>query len=109
MSRPLLISDCDEVLLHMLRHFADWIGEAHGFDLALDATSFRDAVRDRETGRLVAEERIWPILDGFFDIEMHRQKVVPVAIEALSPLGEVAASVIPTNLGEKNQTRQKGK
>ena len=29
MSRPLLISDCDEVLLHMVAHFADWLDEAH--------------------------------------------------------------------------------
>src|SRR3546814_5896270 len=85
----------------MLRHFADWIGEAHGFDLALDATSFRDAVRERETGRLVAEERIWPLLDGFFDSEMHRQNVVPGAIEALSAIGEVADIVILTNLGDE--------
>ncbi|PWG01312.1 hypothetical protein [Sphingosinicella humi] len=104
MSRPLLISDCDEVLLHMLRHFSDWIGEAHGFDLALDATSFRDAVRERETGLPVAEERVWPLLDGFFDSEMHRQNVVPGAIEALGTIGEVADIVILTNLGDEYHT-----
>ena len=93
MSRPLLISDCDEVLLHMLRHFADWIGERHGFDLALHATSFRDAVRDRATGGPVAEERIWPLLDGFFDSEMHRQNVVPGAVEALRAIAEPKSAV----------------
>lgn len=101
MSRPLLISDCDEVLLHMLRHFSDWLGEAHGFDLALNVSSFREAVRDRATGTPVAEERIWPLLDGFFDSEMHRQNVVPGALEALSAIGEVADIVILTNLGDK--------
>ena len=36
MSRPLLITDCDEVLLHMIGHFAEWVGDAHGlsFDSA---------------------------------------------------------------------------
>ena len=29
MNRPLLISDCDEVLFHMVRHFAEWV-EAEG-------------------------------------------------------------------------------
>ena len=101
MSRPLLISDCDEVLLHMLRHFSDWLGEAHGFDLVLNAASFRDAVRDRTTGTPVAEDRIWPLLDGFFDSEMHRQNVVPGAIEALTAIGEFADIVILTNLGDK--------
>jgi len=47
MSRPLLISDCDEVLLHMIGHFADWLDEAHDLHFALDAKSFRDALRDR--------------------------------------------------------------
>mgnify|MGYP003349916562 CR=1 FL=1 len=27
MSRPLVISDCDEVLLHMVRHFGTWLRE----------------------------------------------------------------------------------
>ena len=27
MNRPILITDCDEVLLHMVRHFSDWLGE----------------------------------------------------------------------------------
>ena len=85
----------------MLRHFADWIGDAHGFSLALDATSFRDAVRDKATGAPVAEERIWPLLDGFFDSEMHRQNVVPGAIEALAAIGEVADIVILTNIGDE--------
>ena len=30
MSRPLLITDCDEVLLHMVSHFEEWVAEAHG-------------------------------------------------------------------------------
>ena len=28
MKRPLLITDCDEVLLHMVSHFRTWLGEA---------------------------------------------------------------------------------
>ena len=101
MSRPLLISDCDEVLLHMLRHFAEWVGEAHGYDFALDADDFRDALKDRVNGAPVPEERVWPLLDGFFDSEMHRQNVVPGAAEALSRIAEVADIVILTNLGDE--------
>ena len=36
MSRPLLITDCDEVLLHMVAHFGAWLDEAHDLDFALD-------------------------------------------------------------------------
>lgn len=98
--RPLLISDCDEVLLHMVSHFADWLDEAHGLHFALDTPSFADAIRDRETGRPVAAERVWPLLDGFFDTEMHRQNVVPGAVEALARIAPHADIVILTNVGD---------
>jgi len=100
MSRPLLVTDCDEVLLHMVRHFADWADEAHGLSFALDAPGFRNAVRNKATGEPVAEDRIWPLLDGFFATEMHRQNVVPGAAEALKAIGEVADIVILTNIGD---------
>lgn len=100
MNRPLLITDCDEVLLHMIGHFADWIGEAHGLQFRLETTHFRDAITDRATGAPVPEERIWPLLDSFFDSEMHRQNLVPGAAEALATIGEQADIVILTNLGD---------
>ncbi|HEV2748487.1 MAG TPA: HAD family hydrolase [Allosphingosinicella sp.] len=103
MSRPLLISDCDEVLLHMLTHFADWVGEAHGLAFALDAPGLREAVTERATGAPVPSDRIWPLLDGFFDSEMHRQNVVPGAGEALARIGKAADIVILTNIGDQYQ------
>lgn len=103
MNRPLLISDCDEVLLHMLTHFAEWIDEAHGLAFALDAPGFREAVTDKASGVPVEEARLWPLLDGFFDSEMHRQNVVPGASEALKAIGEGADIVILTNIGDQYQ------
>jgi hypothetical protein len=103
MTRPLLITDCDEVLLHMLRHFADWVDEAHDLTFALDSPGFREAVRHKDTGAPVAEDRIWPLLDGFFDSEMHRQNVVPGAVEALGAIAEHADVVILTNIGDDYQ------
>lgn len=100
MSRPLLITDCDEVLLHMVAHFDDWLDEAHGIDFAFESGSFGDAMILKETGEVVATERVWPLLDQFFREEMHRQTVVPGAVEALGRIGEVADIVILTNLGD---------
>lgn len=103
MTRPLLITDCDEVLLHMLVHFAEWLDEAHGYDFRLESERFSEAIRDRATGAPVPAERIWPLLDGFFLGEMHRQNLVPGAIEALQALGEEADIVILTNIGDEHQ------
>jgi hypothetical protein len=101
--RPLLITDCDEVLLHMLVHFAEWLDETHGFDFRLDSPNFGEAIRDRASGEPVGPERIWPLLDGFFDGEMHRQNLVPGALEALQAIGEEADIVILTNVGDRHQ------
>lgn len=100
MNRPLLITDCDEVLLHMVSHFGAWIEEAYGLEFALNGHNFSQAVRRRPNGAPLAPEEIWPLLDGFFATEMHRQTLVPHAAEALGRIGEVADIVILTNLGD---------
>ena len=101
MSRPLLISDCDEVLLHMVAHFEEWLDEAHGIDFDLESGEFGSALTRKASGEAVPPDQIWPLLDGFFRNEMHRQTLVPGAAEALGRIGEVADIVILTNLGDE--------
>jgi hypothetical protein len=100
MNRPLLISDCDDVLLHFAPHFADWVAEEHGFNFSLDVPSFAGALRD-ETGAEVTRERAWALLDAFFDREMHRQQLVAGALQALRAIGTEADIVILTNIGDQ--------
>ncbi|MGK6318503.1 HAD family hydrolase [Sphingomonas sp. DT-204] len=97
MSRPLLICDCDEVLLHMVRHFGMWLRERH--DIAFDAAEGRFAMT-RADGSLVPGEEMWALLDHFFPAEMSRQTLVPHAREALERLGAEADIVVLTNLGD---------
>jgi hypothetical protein len=106
MSRPLLITDCDEVLLRMVSHFRDWLGEAHGVDFDLSAGDYSRAVRRRDTGEPLAREETWPLLNGFFETEMHRQTLVPHAREALMELAEIADVVVLTNLLDEHQERR---
>jgi hypothetical protein len=100
MSRPLLISDCDDVLLHFAPHFAEWVKEAHGFRFELDAPAFSAALRDAD-GAPVPREQVWPLLDHFFDREMHRQHIVAGALAALAQIGARADIVILTNIGDQ--------
>ena len=100
MSRPLLISDCDEVLLHMMSHFSAWLDEAHAIDFWPHEGEFHNAMRRRDGGPPVPPDQMWPLLDSFFATEMHRQTLAPGAAEALHEIGEVADIVILTNLGD---------
>ncbi len=98
--RPLLICDCDEVLLHMVRHFGAWLGEAHDIVFAPDGGDFARSMT-RADGSRPSREEMWGLLDAFFPAEMHRQTLVPHAREALGTLSEVADIVILTNLADQ--------
>jgi hypothetical protein len=101
MSRPLLITDCDEVLLHMVGHFADWLSEEQAIRFDLERGDFDGAFTDAETGEIVESGRVWDLLDLFFREQMHRQTLVPGAADALRRIGAVADIVVLTNIGDE--------
>ncbi len=108
MSRPLVVSDCDEVLLHMVAPFRDWLGEAHGVEFSMAGADFGKALRLQDTGELVEGPEIWRLLNLFFDTEMHRQLPILGAVEGVAKLAEHADVVILTNLGDhRRETRAK--
>jgi FMN phosphatase YigB (HAD superfamily) len=109
MSRPLIISDCDEVLLHMVAPFRDWLGEQHGIDFAMERHDFVGAFHHRDSGEAVDPTKVWPLLNSFFDSEMHRQFPIAGAAEAMRELANHADVVVLTNLLDHRQemrTRQ---
>ncbi len=101
MNRPLLISDCDEVLLHMMRHFGAWLRSEYDIEFVPKPEDFGRSMRYRGSGEAVEREQMWVLLGGFFKTEMHRQTLVPHALEALRRVDEVADIVILTNLGDE--------
>lgn len=109
MSRPLVITDCDEVLLHMIAPFRDWLGEAHDIDFTLAGNEFHKAMTRRASGKLVEPEQVWPLLNLFFDTEMGRQQPIDGSVAAMTALAEHADVVVLTNLQDHRQetrTRQ---
>ncbi len=95
--KPLLICDCDEVLLHMVRHFSVWLDEAHDVEFDVANHDWANAMKRRD-GAELTPEAMWGYLDGFFPGEMARQTLVPHARDSLAALSEVADIVILTNL-----------
>ena len=100
MSRPLVVTDCDEVLLHMVRHFRDWLGEAHGIEFLLEGNPFAQSVRYK-VGGTVEEAELWRLLNVFFDDEMARQTQIEGAANALAELQREADVVVLTNLVDR--------
>lgn len=103
MSRPLLITDCDEVLLHMVSHFGDWLDEAHDILFDIEAGDFARAMRRRACGSLIERDEMWPLLQGFFDTEMYRQTLVPHAKDVLAEIAAHADIVVLTNLADHHR------
>ncbi len=101
MTRPLIICDCDEVLLHMVVPFRTWLDEVHGilFDFA---SGFEEALRHKDSGDVVERALVHTLLGGFFETEMYRQAPIAGAVEAMTALARRADIVIVTNIGEEN-------
>jgi hypothetical protein len=98
MSRPLLISDCDEVLLHMVVPFRDWLDEVHHIHFDLIHGDWGEALRHKHDGTQVERGHVWNLLNGFFVTEMHRQNAIDGAVQAITRIADFADVVILTNL-----------
>jgi len=102
MNRPLIITDCDEVLLHMVVPFRDWLDETHNVHFDMHDRGFAEALRHKDSGQVVERELVWGLLVAFFDTEMHRQTPIAGAVAALGRLAQVADIVVLTNIGERH-------
>jgi len=96
--RPLVITDCDEVLLHMARHFRDWLDAEHAIDFALEGNPFVDSMRRRGSVEPIADEDVWRYLQAFFDSQMQHQTPIEGAVAAIAELQREADVVVLTNL-----------
>ena len=96
--RPLVITDCDEVLLHMVAPFGAWLGETQGVNFNFATHDFSRAMSYRDSGEFVPQREIWRLLGAFFDTEMVRQSPIAGALDAMASLAERADVVVLTNL-----------
>jgi len=106
MTRPLIISDCDEVLLHMVAPFKTWLETSQGVAFNLEGHNFAEALRWQESGELLAPAEIWKMLGRFFDTEMDSQMPIAGAVEGINTLAEKADVVILTNLVDERRDKR---
>ena len=107
MIRPLVVTDCDEVLLHMVRHFRTWLSAQHAITFRVEGNSFVDSMRRDGSDTPLSETEMWQLLRGFFDTEMDSQLPIAGAVEAVRELQREADVVVLTNLTDNfNQARK---
>ncbi len=98
MSRALVVTDCDEVLLHMVAPFRDWLAQDHGIAFDLASGDFARALSYVGTGEIVDQAGVWRYLGLFFDAQMPRQMPIAGSVAAVHALAGHADVVILTNL-----------
>ena len=103
MNRPLVITDCDEVLMHMVVPFAEWVDAEHGVLFRIEDASFAGALKRKECGTPLEAAEVWPLLDSFFRTEMTRQYPIRGALAAMGAIAEHADIVVLTNVGPDHQ------
>ena len=64
MTRPLIITDCDEVLLHMVVPFREWLDEQHDIHFDMHDRGFSEALRHKDSGQPVERALVWELLLG---------------------------------------------
>lgn len=106
MARPLIITDCDEVLLHMVVPFREWLDETHAVHFDFRERGFVEALRHKDSGLPVERALVWELLVSFFDTEMPRQTPISGAMEAMGRLSQVADIVVLTNIGERHHAQR---
>src|SRR3546814_13675255 len=94
MTRPLVITDCDEVLMHMVVPFAEWVDAEHGVIFRIEDASFANALKRKECGTPLEAAEVWLLLDGFFRKEMVRQYQIHGALSAMAGIAAEADIVV---------------
>lgn len=107
MSRPLVICDCDEVLMHFITPFEAYLLEQHALTLHLDSFALTGNVR-RADGSAVPGKDFPGLLGGFFDTAMPSQTPVPGAAAALAVLARTCDIIVLTNIGDAHATLRTG-
>jgi hypothetical protein len=107
MIRPLVVTDCDEVLLHMVRHFRSWLAAQHEITFRVEGNSFVDSMRRAGSDAPLSETEMWQLLHAFFETEMDSQLPIAGAVDAIRELQREADVVVLTNLTDNfNEARR---
>lgn len=96
-SRPLLVCDVDEVILHLVEPFEKLLRE-RGMELRKKLVKLQGNVFNISDGSEASQEDIWQILNQLFDEQAERQSPVEGACDVMAELASDFDIVLLTNL-----------
>ncbi|GGI90628.1 hypothetical protein GCM10007973_28710 [Polymorphobacter multimanifer] len=99
MPRPLIITDCDGVLVEFVRPFTDYLLAEHDLTLSLETFALAGNIRDA-AGNVLPVADFPPLLQGFFTTHMPRQRAVAGAADSLAQLAGYCDVVVLTNIAD---------
>src|SRR3546814_18035101 len=106
MNRPLIITDCDEVLLHMVVPFREWLDESHDIHFDMHDRGFGEALRHKDSGQPVDRALAWELLLGFFETQMHRPTPIAARLEPRVRMARMGPSGDMATITHRTQMRQ---
>lgn len=95
--RPLIVSDCDEVLMQFLVGLELYL-ETRGLWLDLKSYALTGNIKRRDTNLAIDPTEMPDLMKGFFASSTHSLLAVPGAAEALKALSKRAQIVVLTNV-----------
>ncbi len=95
--RPLLAVDCDEVMVHLGRHFATWLGGL-GYRMELARYQLEGSIFPAGADEPLPFDACLELIDRFFAEETLKQRPIAGAPAALARLAEHAQIVVLTNV-----------
>ena len=96
-TKPLVISDVDEVIVHFIREFEDFIGKS-GLSIKPGNPAEPYHIFEVKTGKAMASAVSFDLVNEFFIQHTRGMKAIKGAVEGLSALSNHATVVMLTNL-----------
>jgi len=101
--RPLIVTDCDEVLMQFLVGLETYL-ETRGLWLDLQSFTLSGNIKHRETGEVFDTSKMPELMQDFFATSTEKLLPVPGAAEALKSLSDRAQIVVLTNVPLADKT-----
>ncbi|WP_321390831.1 hypothetical protein [Emcibacter sp.] len=96
-SKPVLVTDADEVLLDFADIFSRYL-TSRDLYMSYESYALSGNIRQKKTDIPLPREEISPLLDDFFDYSVDQQELVPGVKANLDALSDHCQIVILTNL-----------